>query len=137
MNPEEILKKLKLDSKKTCLIINAPKEYQNIILDLQYDKIYDETKKSSYDFIQVFSSSMTELENLLSNIKNAGKYDCLFWICYPKGGSKIKSNLKRDLIWQAFSIVNLRPVSQIAIDETWSALRGRPSEVVSKKYNLL
>jgi len=69
---------------------------------------------------------------LLKDHSDAGKYDCLFWICYPKGGGKIRSDLKRDNIWNAFSIVNLRPVTQVAIDDTWSAMRGRPSELVGK-----
>ena len=132
MDASEIFRKLKFDAKKKNLVINAPNDYKDILSGFTYDTDYQAANKNTYDFIQVFATSQSELKSLLANISNAGKYDCLFWICYPKGGGKIKSDLKRDIIGADFSIVNLRPVSQIAIDETWSALRGRPEEAVKK-----
>jgi len=65
-------------------------------------------------------------------VANAGKKDCLFWACYPKGLGKLKYDLNRDTVWKALSMANLRPVSQIAINEKWSALRGRDPELVGK-----
>jgi hypothetical protein len=45
------------------------------------------------------------------------------WIAYPKAG---KSDLKRDSLWPMLRPYGLRPISQIAIDDVWSALRFRP-----------
>lgn len=42
-------------------------------------------------------------------------------------------NDNRDKGWDTVKNLGLRPVSQIAIDETWSALRFRPVERVRKK----
>jgi hypothetical protein len=56
----------------------------------------------------------------------------MFWACYPKGKGKIKYDLNRDSVWPALALAGLCPVSQIAIDETWSALRGRDPELVGK-----
>jgi len=128
----EILKKLRLNDSLKALIINAPDEYLNQIPGLQYDPIFNLRNSGTYDFVQVFANEQSELEQALIKIKDAGKYDCLYWVCYPKGTGKIKSNIKRETVWKAFELINLRPVSQIAIDETWSALRGRPPEVVGK-----
>jgi hypothetical protein len=47
----------------------------------------------------------------------------VLWIAYPKAG---KSDLKRDTLWPMLRPYGLRPISQIAIDDTWSALRFRP-----------
>ncbi len=132
MDSTEVFRKLKFDNKRKSLIMNAPTDYQAILSDSSYDKEYLSINRHSYDFIQVFAETQAELEKLLHPLKDAGKYDCLFWICYPKGDGKIKSDLKRNLIWSYFSIVGLRPVTQIAIDETWSALRGRPEELIGK-----
>ena len=68
----------------------------------------------------------------MKEVERVGKYDCLFWACYPKGGGQIKSDIKRDTVWKAFDLIGLQAVSQIAIDETWSALRARPAEMVGK-----
>ena len=65
-------------------------------------------------------------------VKDAGKFDALFWACYPIGGGKIKSDLKREVVWEVLELIRLRAVSQVALDETWSALRGRPHELVGK-----
>jgi len=128
----DILRKLRFDESKKSLIINAPVEYERLLTGTNFDKKYNPSNAATYDFVQIFATSQSELENIVTQVFSSGKYDCLFWICNPKGGGKIKSDNKRETVWKAFGIANLRPVSQIAIDETWSALRGRPFEKVGK-----
>lgn len=133
MNATDIFKKLKFDDSKKSLIINTPAEYEQLLAGVDYDKEYNPSHTATYDFVQIFAISQSELENTVAQVFQGGKFDCLFWICYPKGGGKIKSDIKRETVWDAFKIANLRPVSQIAIDETWSALRGRPLTLAVKK----
>lgn len=45
------------------------------------------------------------------------------WVAYPKGG---RSDLNRDTLWPIVAELGLRPIGQVAIDGTWSALRFRP-----------
>jgi hypothetical protein len=59
-------------------------------------------------------------------------YDGLLWMCYPKQTGKIKSDLNRDSLWRLMQPTGFSPVTQIAVDETWSALRFRPAEKVGK-----
>jgi hypothetical protein len=47
----------------------------------------------------------------------------MVWIAYPKGGA---SDLNRDKLPPILGEVSMRPIGQIAVDETWSALRFRP-----------
>jgi hypothetical protein len=47
----------------------------------------------------------------------------ILWFCYPKGG---RSDINRDTLWPMVAVHGLRPITQVAIDETWSALRFRP-----------
>jgi hypothetical protein len=56
----------------------------------------------------------------------------LFWLSSPKKTGKIASDLSRDIVWELMKVMDtgLRPVTQISIDETWSALRFRPTEKV-------
>lgn len=127
MNGPDIFRKLRLDNSKKALIINAPSEYLALLENVVYNNSFDgHNKEFEYDFVQIFASTQSELERLLLQVKNAGKYDCILWACYPKGTGTIKSDIKRDSMWKALGLINLRPVSQIAIDDTWSAMRGRP-----------
>ena len=132
MNSTEIFRKIKFDGKKRNLIVNAPQEYIELVHEYSFDNQYSTQEKNAYDFVQIFAVSLEELRQLVTLVANAGKYDFMFWICYPKGGGKIKSDIKRDMAWEVFALAGLRPVAQIAIDDTWSALRGRPAELVGK-----
>ena len=132
MNAEEVFKKIRMDKAETILIVNAPEAYTNALKGKIYDAKPLKKKEGAYDFIQVFAVSQSELEKKVKEVERVGKYDCLFWACYPKGGGQIKSDIKRDTVWKAFDLIGLQAVSQIAIDETWSALRARPAEMVGK-----
>ena len=130
MNKEEIFKKLRIDGNKKMLIINAPNEYLEIFSGIELDTA--PSGEGIYDFVQVFGYQQDELEKLVQSVGKSGKYDCSFWACYPKGTGKLKSNIKRETVWTAFELIGLQAVSQVAIDETWSALRGRPTEKIGK-----
>ena len=130
MSAEKIFKKLRLDSDKTLLIVNAPSEYLALLEGSSFDT--EPKGEGLYDFVQVFAIQQAELETLIKSVGKAGKFDCVFWACYPKGTGKIKSDIKRETVWTAFDLIELQAVSQVAIDQTWSALRGRPSTMVGK-----
>ena len=127
-----VLKKLRMDKAHKILILNAPSGFLKLLASLDFDTEIQAEAFGQYDFVQIFGANRTELESLLIRAGKAGRYDGLFWACYPKGGGKIRSDLKRELVWAGLSLIQLRPVSQISLDETWSALRGRPTEMVGK-----
>ncbi len=54
----------------------------------------------------------------------------LLWISYPKLSSKVPTDLSRNVLWEVFPNKEWRPVTQISIDEVWSALRFRPKSEV-------
>jgi hypothetical protein len=47
----------------------------------------------------------------------------VFWVAYPKGN---RADINRDSLWRMIAPLGLRPITQVAIDDTWSALRFRP-----------
>jgi hypothetical protein len=46
-----------------------------------------------------------------------------FWVAYPKGN---RADINRDSLWPLLAEHGFRPISQVALDDTWSALRFRP-----------
>ena len=74
-------KKLKLDSAKRNLIVNAPAEYITAINGIAFDTKPGKKHAGQYDFVQVFATKQEELEKLCKIVESAGKYDCLFWAC--------------------------------------------------------
>ena len=59
---------------------------------------------------------------LAANAASLGGVDA-FWIAYPKG---TRTDVNRDSLWPILAEHGFRPISQVALDETWSALRFRP-----------
>jgi hypothetical protein len=49
----------------------------------------------------------------------------ILWLCYPKKTGALKSDITRDSGWEPVSEAGLLGVTQVALDETWSALRFR------------
>lgn len=134
MDKEAIFKKLKFGVYDEQLIVNAPEEYLQLLEGASFDFAMDESKMGKYGFVQVFASSQSEMETLIKTVAKAGKHDCMFWACYPKSVGKQKYDLNRDTVWPALALAGLRPVSQIAINEKWSALRGRDPKLVGKEF---
>ena len=62
----------------------------------------------------------------VESVVSAGQRDALAWVAYPKGGRR-GTDLNRDTLAAQFTARGVRPVRQISIDDTWSALRFRPS----------
>lgn len=72
----------------------------------------------------LFAEDRASLEELLaeSGAERLAGTD-LLWVAYPKGG---RADINRDSVWPMLAELGLRPVSQISLDDVWSALRFRP-----------
>jgi hypothetical protein len=125
----DLLKKLRLSSDVRALVINPPQGY---LADLGVNVHTAPDGAGSYAFVQVFAKDSAEFFDRIPLAVKAVTFDGLFWLSYPKKSGKIASDLNRDILWELMkaTVPGLRPVTQISIDETWSALRFRPTEKV-------
>jgi hypothetical protein len=53
------------------------------------------------------------------------------WLCYPKKGGAIRTDITRDRGWEPLHAAGFLPVTQVAVDATWSALRFRRREEIA------
>lgn len=129
-----IIKKLQLkDQSKPILILNAPKEYGEVIKALEAE-VHKEIELDSYRFVQVFGSSNEEIQMYAKKGSVVVEEDGLLWLCYPKKSSKVYkgSNCSREIVATLLAEEGFEPVRQVAIDEDWSALRFRPVDKIKK-----
>ena len=129
----DIIKKLRLDTQGKTLLVNIPDSLLPIFDGISYDMKPLKKYRGDYDYVHVFADNQKQLEDLVTSVGQAGKYDCVFWASYPKGTGKIKSDIKRETVWKAFELIGQEAVTQVAIDDTWSALRARPYDKVGIK----
>ena len=126
----QLAKKLRIQPGQRMLVLNAPAGYVESLDELPAGTtLSTDVSTGSFDFVQVFARDQAELDQLKATAVGSVTYDGLFWVCYPKKTSKIKSDLTRDNLWNQFD--GLRPVAQVAIDDTWSAIRFRPAALVN------
>ena len=78
------------------------------------------------DAVVAFARNKAELDSVAAPAIEAARQDRLAWIAYPKAG-KLGTDLNRDILAALLAARGVQPVRQVAIDETWSALRFRPA----------
>jgi hypothetical protein len=78
------------------------------------------------DVIVAFARNRADLATVAAPALTAARQDKLAWIAYPKAG-QLGTDLNRDILASELSGQGVQPVRQVAIDETWSALRFRPA----------
>ena len=75
------------------------------------------------DVVLLFTPDRAALDTNLPKLLKTMLPSAILWIAYPKLSSKIAGDLSRDVIGGLAPEYGLDTVSQIAIDEVWSALR--------------
>jgi DUF3052 family protein len=78
------------------------------------------------DAVIVFCRDRDDLEHLGDAFAGPAKRDALTWVAYPKAG-KLGTDLNRDVLASLVKARGVQPVRQVALDDTWSALRLRPA----------
>lgn len=126
----KLIKKLEIKSPHRVTILNAPEGVIKNLLPMPFGVVYESVPTGKCDVVLVFMKDSAELSRVLPRALAAAKDDCIFWCAYPKQTSKVTTDIDRDHGWEMLTGRGLRPVAQISIDDTWSALRFRPKEVV-------
>ena len=70
----------------------------------------------------VFADSGAAAREILAAQKDRLHSPAVFWVAYPKAN---KADINRDSLWPILSEYGMRPITQVAVDDTWSALRFR------------
>lgn len=123
---EELLKKLRYKQGRA-LVLQAPEGYKLGIEE-------SGEPNGTYDFVQLFVNNAAEVDEWAPQAIAYLNDESVFWITYPKQSSKVKTDINRDIL---FTLVqdktSYRPVSNVAVDDKWSALRFRHQDKVKSK----
>jgi len=127
MSEKSVVQKLLLKPGQKMFLLDAPEGYRRSMAQLP-EGARLEVKLVQADVIQIFVTSMEELKKKLEAVRPILTEKTVLWISYPKGTSKIATDLDRDIIREYAEGVGLTGVSIFSIDEDWSALRLRLKE---------
>jgi hypothetical protein len=124
--------KLQLKSSHQLGILNVPDDYVTKLRANLVGIPLSIPAKGKSDAVLAFVNSLAEAKKLFPRAITAVKPDGLLWIAYPKGGSKIKTDVNRDRLWEVTAKTGWRPVRLVVVDDVWSAMRFRPEQQVGK-----
>jgi hypothetical protein len=133
MNAKSVATRLLIKPGYSVFAINAPKNYDEILGQLpSAARIVIDESELPADLVHVFAGTRAELADLLPASMKAVRPDGMLWVSYPKvtvGGH----DLSRQAVHNDLHTSGWKPVSQIAVDDIWSAIRSRPATDSERK----
>jgi len=134
--PESALaKKLKIKAGQRAAVVNAPEGYLSALRPLPDGVELLDHVEGQVDWAQLFVKDKSELDRMAPQVIAALKPESLLWISYPKGTSKIQTDLTRDKGWDTIQQAGLKWITLISVDETWSAFALRPYKSGEKRQS--
>ncbi|WP_133065453.1 hypothetical protein [Niveispirillum lacus] len=100
-------------------MLDVPEKLQQII------GLPAKRPEGDIDLLLGFAANVTALGPLTDRMLPLYKGGGAFWVAHPKKSGSLRSDLSRDAGWGRLTGEGMIPVSQIAIDDDWSALRFR------------
>jgi hypothetical protein len=128
---QEALKKLGLKKQSPILLYHVPPELVGLFAAYEGEK--HGNIRCTYTYIMAFVSSSREAVSLAGDLAAALEEDGRLWLSYPKPSSKhLQSDLNREKAWDLFASYQLEPVSQISLNDDWTAIRFRQVDYIKK-----
>ena len=119
-------RKLKLKAGADGVVVNAPTGYLDELKPLPEGATVGTRMKGQHDWIQVFCATRADLETLAPQAAKALAPTSTLWLCFPKGTSKIQTDLTRDIGWDVMETIDLKYITLVSVNDTWSAFGMRP-----------
>lgn len=126
--------KLKITHGAVLLTLNAPPGFKQDIGPLPAGvKIV--TSGKEYDQVHWFVLNKKQMEQEMNKALKLVKDNTILWIYYPKGTSKLQTDLTRDKGWESLLAHGdqLTWISLVSFDDTWSVFGCRPKTDSDRK----
>lgn len=120
-----LAKKLGIKDGFTLFLVNVPNHYKSLFIDIPVNtKEVKRPKLESVDFVHVFCTVEKDFKKYLPKVKAALKKDGMIWVSWPKGTSKIATNINREAVRDyMLSQIGLVDIKVASIDADWSGLK--------------
>jgi len=126
MAESALAKKMKIKPGQKIAVLGAPDGFLRRLKPLPAGVEVAEKLQGKLDWIQVFVKSKAELDRIAPKAAQALKPEGSLWLTFPKGSSKVQTDLTRDKGWDSVAKLNLKWITLVSVDETWSAFSLRP-----------
>jgi hypothetical protein len=118
MSDKPVAERLQVKGERRLAVIGASVDLERVI---GAGKARADVAKA--DVVLVFAPDRAGLDATLPSVLAKASRAAILWVAYPKLTSALAADLSRDAIRALAPEHGLDTVSQIAIDDDWSALR--------------
>lgn len=118
-----LAKKLGIKDGHAVVLVNQPNHYLLLFEDMPEVNYIVSPSKDAADFIHLFCTSRVDFEKQSLELKPALKMTGMLWVSWPKGSSKMETDLNRDYIREYLLENGLVDVKVCAVDQDWSGLK--------------
>ena len=127
-----IFNKLNLTDQREILVLNPPASFELELKKLKSVQVTrDLNSLPALRFMLAFVIQKEDIDHVAEQIKEKIEGDAIIWFAYPKKTAKsYVTHINRDKGWDSVEQLGFKGVRQVAIDETWSAIRFRLKEFV-------
>ena len=133
-----IADKLKIKPGYSLLTLHAPDNFKKGLGALPAGVKISEAASGgtkAYNQVHWFVMNRAQLEKEMSRLMKLVKPEVIVWVYYPKGSSKIQTDLTRDKGWDCLLSESdkLTWISLISFDDTWSVFGFRAKSEADRK----
>jgi len=134
-----ISQKLKIKTGDRLLTLHKPSEFQNGLNGLpkgvKVVELGNDPIAVDYNQVHWFVMNRAQLEKEMSRVMKLVKPGVLVWVYYPKGTSKLQTDLNRDKGWDCLLAEGdkLSWINLISFDDTWSVFGFRAKTEADRK----
>jgi hypothetical protein len=129
MADEALLRKLGAKQGQRVCVLGAPEGYV-ARLGQPGEVALASGAGGAFDLVHLFVRDRSALRSAAASAVAAVRPGGRLWVSYPKRSSKVPTDLTRDVGWEPLVDAGWVAVTQISVDEVWSALRFRPAAEV-------
>ena len=118
-----LAKKLGIKEGYSVVLANEPDHYILLFEAMPEVNYVMKPSEKTIDFIHLFCTTKIDFERQSLELKPALKMTGMLWVSWPKGSSKIETDLSRDYIRDYLLANGLVDVKVCAVDQDWSGLK--------------
>jgi hypothetical protein len=128
-----LAKRMQVRAGQRILAVNAPKDYAALLGELpEGAELVTRGEPRNADHVHLFVRDSGDLARLGPKAIAAVDAGAVTWVAYPKKTSGVPTDLTRDRGWETVT-GDIDAVSQVAVDDTWSALRFKSVAEVGRR----
>jgi len=115
--------KLGLKPNEQVVLINAPKNYAELLAEIPAGIVFSGRMKSGARFVHLFLAKRSELQKKLVTLRKQLADDGTLWVSWPKKSAGVPTDVTEDVIRAVALPLGFVDIKVCAVDETWSGLK--------------